>query len=155
MQDDVEIERKYLLSAMPRLPQPHTVLEVDQGYVPGIKVLERIRRERHANGVVKYFRTMKLGTGVQRTELEDETDQRLFDHLWVLTEGKRVRKRRYVVPHGDDVWEIDEFLDRPLVLAELEMDHADYSVAIPEWLRPVLVREVTDEPGYSNRSLAR
>ena len=53
------------------------------------------------------------------------------------------------------MWEIDEFTDRPLWLAELEIDRADTPVTIPDWLKPVLVRDVTDEREYSNHSLAR
>ena len=152
---DVEIERKYLLRGMPRIPAPDAVLEIDQGYLPGIKVLERVRRERAATGMVRYFRTMKIGTGLVRTELEDETDEQLFNHLWALTEGRRVKKRRHVVRHGDDRWEVDEFLDRELYLAELELESADQQIEIPDWLKPVLVREVTDERAFTNRSLAR
>jgi adenylate cyclase len=152
---DVEIERKYLLRGMPKCPTPEAVLEIDQGYLPGVKVLERVRRERAATGVVRYFRTMKIGSGLVRTELEDETDEQLFNHLWALTEGRRVKKRRHVVRHGEDRWEIDEFLDRELYLAELELASADEQIEIPDWLKPVLVREVTDERAYTNRSLAR
>lgn len=154
MPQNLEIERKYLLRELPRFPTPIAILELDQGYIPGTNVKERVRRERSDAGV-RYFRTMKTGTGVVRTELEDETDERMFNHLWALTEGRRVKKRRYVVPSGDDRWEIDEFLDRPLVLAELELEQADSPVTIPDWLEPVLVREVTDEAGFTNRNLAR
>jgi CYTH domain-containing protein len=73
----------------------------------------------------------------------------------VLTDGRRLRKRRYVVPDGTDRWEIDEFTDRELVLAELEIERADRVIRIPGWLAPVLVRDVTDEKEYTNRSLAR
>jgi CYTH domain-containing protein len=152
---NVEIERKYLLNALPKFPSASQTYEIDQGYIPGEKLLERLRRQRDGNNVTRYFRTVKLGSGVQRMELEDETDPRTFEHLWQLTEGRRLKKRRYVVPNGKDNWEIDEFTDRPLWLAELELDHADADVKIPEWLEPVLVREVTDEPEYSNRKLAR
>ena len=152
---NVEIERKYLLSALPRLPHAIHTYDIDQGYIPGAKLMERLRRQRDENGDTRYFRTVKLGSGVQRMELEDETDQRVFEHLWQLTEGRRLTKRRHVVPNGKDMWEIDEFTDRPLLLAELELDRADAPVRIPTWLEPVLVREVTDEPEYSNRSLAR
>ena len=152
---NIEIERKYLLKGRPDFPKPTATLEIDQGYIPGEKLIERLRRQRDANGVTRYFRTVKTGSGVSRTELEDETDARTFDHLWKLTEGRRLKKRRYVVLNGDDMWEIDEFTDRPLWLAELELDHADTPVTIPDWLEPVLVRDVTDEPGYSNHSLAR
>ena len=152
---NVEIERKYLLRELPHFPRVVDVLEIDQGYLPGVNVLERLRRQRSQAGVTRYFRTIKLGVGVERVELEDETDQRTFDHLWQLTEGRRLRKRRYLVPNGMDIWEIDEFTDRPLVLAELEIERADTPVVIPDWLKPTLVREVTDEREYTNRALAR
>jgi CYTH domain-containing protein len=151
----VEIERKYLLSRLPDFPAPGAVLEIDQGYLPGVRVFERLRRQRDAHGVERYFRTIKLGEGVERIELEDETDRATFEHLWQLTGGRRLRKRRYVVGHGAETWEIDEFLDRPLVLAELELDRADATIVFPDWLKPAVVREVTDEREYSNRSLAR
>jgi CYTH domain-containing protein len=152
---NVEIERKYLLSALPRFPAPLDVLEVDQGYIPGQHILERLRLQRHADGRERYFRTVKLGTGVERIELEDEIGLRTFEHLWVLTEGARLRKRRHIVANGGDHWEIDEFLDRPLVLAELEIPTADTPIRMPDWLTAVLVREVTDEKAYTNRNLAR
>jgi adenylate cyclase len=149
---NLEIERKYLLSAMPRMPEPIDVLEIDQGYLPGVA---RLRHQRSTSGAEQFFRTVKQGAGVQRTEIEDEIDRAEFDALWPQTSGRRVRKRRHVVANGDDHWEIDEFLDRALVLAELEFDDPEHSVVIPDWLRPVLVRDVTDEPEYTNRSLAR
>ena len=151
----IEIERKYLLKGRPEFPKPAATLEIDQGYIPGEKLIERLRRQRDTNGVTRYFRTVKVGSGVSRAELEDETDARTFDHLWKLTDGRRLKKRRYVVLNGDDMWEIDEFTDRPLWLAELEIDRADTPVTIPDWLKPVLLRDVTDEREYSNHSLAR
>jgi CYTH domain-containing protein len=151
----IEIERKYLLRELPRLPSANAVLEIDQGYIPGQNLVERLRREQWLDGAVRYYRTVKFGNGVERVELEDETDERTFNHLWQLTEGRRLRKRRHVVTSGGDRWEVDEFLDRPLVLAELEIPRVDTAIMIPEWLKPVLVREVTDERAFSNRSLAR
>lgn len=151
----VEIERKYLLARLPTFPAPIEVLEIDQGYLPGTKLLERLRRQRGRDGATRYFRTVKLGSGVERLELEDETDARTFEHLWLLTEGRRLTKRRHRVARGPDIWEIDEFTDRALVLAEIELARADAPVHLPDWLTPALVREVTDEPQYTNRSLAR
>ena len=151
----VEIERKYLLRTLPALPHVSEVLEIDQGYIPGENLVERLRRQRDRQGVTRYFRTVKLGSGVSRTEIEDETDARIFEHLWTLTAGKRLTKRRYMVPDGADIWEIDEFTDRTLYLAELEITHADRQIEIPSWLRPVLIRDVTEEKEYTNRSLAR
>jgi CYTH domain-containing protein len=151
----IEIERKYLLRDLPEFPRAAAILDIDQGYLPGVKLVERLRREQSHEGVVRYYRTVKLGSGVERIELEEEADEPVFQHLWLLTEGRRLRKRRYVVANGDDMWEIDEFLDRPLVLAELELEQADAKVKIPDWLKPVLVREVTEEKEYTNHSLAR
>lgn len=151
----LEIERKFLLSALPGMPVVRDVLEIDQGYLPGQRLLERLRRQRHRDGTVRYFRTVKLGSGMERMELEDETDERIFTHLWVLTEGMRLRKRRYLVPEGSLTWEIDEFTDRELHLAELEIPTRDIRIVVPDWLRPMVVRDVTDERAYSNRSLAR
>ena len=149
---NIEIERKFLLSALPELPRAIEVLDIDQGYLPGAA---RLRHQRSSTGTERFFRTVKHGIGVRRLEVEDEIDRATFDRLWPETAGRRVRKRRYVVPNGEDHWEIDEFLDRPLVLAELEFDDPESTVTIPDWLSPVLVRDVTDEPSYTNRSLAR
>jgi CYTH domain-containing protein len=66
-----------------------------------------------------------------------------------------VRKRRYRVPQGALAWEVDEFLDRDLVLAEIELPTAETRVVPPEWLTGYLIREVTTEPEYVNRMLAR
>ena len=151
----MEVERKYLLSALPAMPDPVDVLEIDQGYLPGERLVERLRRQRAHDGRVRYYRTVKAGSGVRRLELEEETDRETFEHLWLLTEGRRLRKRRYVVPQGERYWEIDEFLDRDLVLAEMEIPDARAEIDVPGWLAPVLVREVTTEKRYTNRSLAR
>jgi CYTH domain-containing protein len=151
----VEIERKFLLSALPRMPQALDVVEIDQGYIPGTNVLERLRRQRSRDGTVRYFRTVKLGSGLERLEFEDETDAQTFEHLWLLTEGQRLQKRRYMVPAGDLTWEVDEFTDRRLHLAEVELPERDTQVIVPDWLKPVVVRDVTDERRYTNRSLAR
>lgn len=155
MPPDREIERKYLLRALPDAVAGAPSLEIDQGYIPGVKITERIRRSTSVDGV-KYYRTLKRGSGMDREELEDETDVRFFDAVWPLTEGARVRKRRYLVPDGNVVWEIDDFLDRDgFWLAEVELERVDQPVVIPDWLAPVLVREVTTERGYTNRALAK
>jgi CYTH domain-containing protein len=150
-----EIERKYLLRRQP----PRTIgapsLEIDQGYIPGDRIRERVRRARGVTDT-RYYRTIKMGSGIQRIEIEEEATEDFFDAVWPLTAGRRVRKRRYLVEDGGLLWEVDEFLDRPsLWLAELELVHADQAVEIPEWLAPFVEREVTDDPSYTNRALAR
>jgi len=150
---NVEIERKYLLRALPERVRGAESTLLDQGYLPGGVVRERLRRAVGPRGA-RFTRTVKLGTGVVRAEFEEELPEAEFERLWPLTEGARLRKRRYRVPDGALVWEVDEFLDRVLVLAEIELPTADTEVTIPEWLEESVVREVTDEPAFSNLRLA-
>ncbi len=151
---DLEIERKYLLSALPEAAHGARRMVIEQGYLPGVRIVERLRRYEGAE-IERWVRSIKAGTGITRIEVEEEVTRELFDRLWPLTEGKRVRKRRYYMPDGDLTWELDEFLDRELVLAELELPHESHPVRIPEWLAPVLVREVSHEAAYLNTALAR
>ena len=150
----VEIERKYLLRKLPPEAKTAPVANIEQGYLPGTRLIERVRRVKSAEGV-RYVRTIKTGSGLVRTELEEECDYPVFKVLWPLTKGRRIRKRRYRLADAGHVWEIDEFLDRRLVLAEIELMSANDEVTIPEWLARCLVREVTSEPEYVNAVLAK
>jgi CYTH domain-containing protein len=150
-----EIERKFLLRGLPAGVAQHPSFVIDQGYIPGTAVRERVRRTQ-AGTTLRYFRTIKVGTGIERFEFEEETTDTFFVAVWPLTEGHRVRKRRYNVPAGERMWEVDEFLDRDgLVLAEIELERADEPVTPPADIAAVIVREVTDEPAFSNYKLSR
>lgn len=151
---DREIERKFLLKRMPRLPEGARIAEIDQGYLPGERLAERVRRVR-SGGQTRYFRTIKMGAGISRMEVEEETTEAVFRGLWPLTRGKRVRKRRYKVDDGGLTWEIDRFRDRKLVLAEVELPSEDHPAEPPAWLRRAVERDVTGEPEYVNLNLAR
>jgi CYTH domain-containing protein len=153
---EIEIEHKYLLKRLPLAAVDAPSVEIEQGYLPGEKLVERLRRIRFADGAEKWFRTVKAGKGVERVELEEEADADVSRAMWELTEGRRVHKRRYSIRESDVlVWEIDEFLDRDLVLAELELPTPDTEFDLPRWLQDVLDREVTDDPEYSNARLAQ
>lgn len=152
---DVEIERKYLLRALPPVVTSRgTEQHLRQGYLPGQRLRERVRSVT-TDGATTYLRTIKLGRGVQRVEIEEATTRPVFEALWALTEGARVIKRRFKVPEGDLTWEIDAFDDRELFLAEVELSDPQQHPEIPEWLAPYVVREVTNESEYVNLNLAR
>jgi CHAD domain-containing protein/CYTH domain-containing protein len=123
----VEIERKFLLREVPSRVRDVTPVEIEQGYVPGDQLVE----------------------------LEEEIMPGLFAVMWPLTEGRRVRKRRFAVAEGSLTWEIDEFLDRDLVLAEVELPARDAAIELPAWLAPAIVREVTGDDEFANEKLAR
>lgn len=150
----LEIERKYLLKSLPPRTKEAPSSKLEQGYLPGEKLIERVRRVRTQTGE-HHYRTVKLGSGVSRIEIEEECSAQLFAKLWPLTKGKRVQKTRYVVPDGALVWEIDAFIGRKLFLAEIELPSADTEVVFPDWLAPHVERDVTDEPEYVNARLAR
>jgi len=154
----VEIERKYLLSFVPDEARAGRRVDIAQGYLPGAQLHERVRRVtvRRAGRLHQlYYRTIKFGEGVARTEIEEETTAAIFDALWSLTRGHRLRKRRYSVDVDGQTWEIDEFRNRDLVLAEVELDSEDEAVEIPKWLAAAVQREVTLEPAFQNINLAR
>lgn len=152
--EGLEIERKYLLSQLPpELPGDRCV-RIQQGYLPGQRLVERIRKVEEGRKR-RYYRTVKGGSGVARVEVEEETTRGIFSAMWPLTDGRRVQKRRHHVRTADVTWEIDEFTDRPLVLAEVELPSADVAVSFPEWLAPYVDREVTGDPAWLNVTLAR
>jgi CHAD domain-containing protein/CYTH domain-containing protein len=149
-----EIERKYLLSRLPPHVEKTEPIEIDQGYLPGEKLNERVRRMRGA-GEERWYRCVKLGKGIARIEIEEETSRAIYSKLWPLTKGRRVRKRRYEVEDGGFLWQIDEFVDRELYLCEVELEAVDVEVTLPAWLAPHVVREVTGDSSYVNLNLAK
>ncbi len=153
--NEKEIERKYLLRALPLGVEKYPSQEIEQGYIPGFQVRERVRRIREGDSV-SYTRTVKLGTGIEKFEFEEAATEDFFTAVWPLTLGHRVRKRRYRVPGDGGEWEVDEFLDRPdLWLCEIELGHASERPEPPAEIAAVIVREVTNEPGFSNYRLSR
>ncbi len=151
-----EIERKYLLSALPEKALRADSVEIRQGYLPGEHLVERIRYTGKMRSPKRWTRTVKTGAGLKRIEIEDDTDATVGRALWRLTRGRRVHKRRYTIRENDGaIWEVDEFLDRPLILAEVELALEDDRPKLPEWLRRVLERDVTEEPEFANVSLAK
>jgi CHAD domain-containing protein/CYTH domain-containing protein len=153
MPSETEIERKYLLSALPPKAAAAAAAEIEQGWLPGQRLRERLRRVTAPDGE-RFYRTVKLGGGLERLELEEETSADLFAALWPHTAGCRIAKRRYRVRGRALTWEIDVFRDRELVLAEVELPVSGTTVTIPAWLRRYVVREVTGDPAYANLNLA-
>ena len=149
-----EIERKFLLRAVPECLRDRACVEIEQGWLSAGDEPIRLRREASEDGE-RWLRTEKRGRGVERIEREAEILREQFDALWPETAPRRVRKRRWRVNVGALCWEIDEFQDRSLALAEVELPAADTPLSLPGWLAPQVVREVTDEPEYLNVRLAR
>lgn len=150
-----EIERRYLLDALPAAVRDTPAWVIAQGYLPGERLIERVRETRAPDGTVQHVRTVKLGTGVARVEVEEACDPTTFAVLWSLTDGRRLTKRRHRLVEGALCWEIDVFTDRALVLAEVELPTIDTPVPFPAWLAPHVVAEVTEDPRFTNAQLSR
>lgn len=150
-----EIERVWLLSALPPVPPGSERWTIEQGYLDAASGTEgRVRSITHPDGRREFVHTIKSGEGLVREETERPITAEEFDRLWPATVGRRIRKVRHRARDGALVWEVDEFLDWPLVMAEVELPDASTEVTPPAWLRAVLGREVTDDPRYRNSALA-
>ena len=145
----MEIERKYLLSALPPREILGPGVAIRQGYIDAGDPEIRVRQKGS-----ELFLTVKAGAGVRRQECEVQIPAATFEKLWPLTEGARVAKTRYTVSRGDVRWEIDEFGDAlaGLCLAEVELASEAEAVTPPAFLS--IVRDVTEDPRYKNKSLA-
>jgi adenylate cyclase len=151
MADAVEIERKFVLDGVPEWLDEHPSVAIRQGYLAIVEGESEVRvREKDPDTVL----TVKLGAGKVRREAEVELERGQFEALWPLTEGRRVSKRRHVVPHDDLTIEVDVFSGplRGLVVAEVEFESEEASAAFdpPSWLGA----EVTGDGRYANESLA-
>ncbi len=146
----VEIERKFLPTRTPDgMPAGEPI---EQGYLAiapdGVEV--RIRRRAGRSTL-----TVKSGPAHVRVEEEIDIDDRRFEALWALTEGRRIAKTRHLVPlEGGVTVEVDVYADAlaGLLTAEVEFASTEASAdfAPPEWLGT----EVTGDARYANQSLA-
>jgi len=149
----VERERCYLLAGVPPRAEDAPAEDIDQGWLPGDVVRERVRRVRAA-GRERYWRGLEQGAGPQRLEAQEETTREVFEALWALTAGRRLAIRRRRIDDGGLGWMVDQFADRDLVLARVQLPPHATDAAIPDWLGPFAVREVTDDPAYKDDALA-
>jgi CYTH domain-containing protein/CHAD domain-containing protein len=146
-----EIERKFLLDEPPEQLQGLTGERIEQGYLAvagGVEV--RLRRAGD-----RLLLTAKVGYGEVREEVEIGIGAGHFDALWPLTESRRLRKTRFLVPLGQgleaevDVYEGDL---AGLVTAEVEFgfERQSRDFRPPAWLG----EEVTGDHRFANQSLA-
>jgi len=151
MPEGIEIERKFLVDVLPDDLDTHPSREIEQGYLAITDDVE-VRLRRYGD---QTFLTVKSSGGEARVEEEIDIEPRRFEVLWPLTEGRRIQKRRHVIPAGDGLKvELDIYHGdlNGLLVAEVEFDSAAAAegFAPPAWFG----REVTDDPRYKNKRLA-
>jgi adenylate cyclase len=151
MAEGTEIERKFLVVDPPEGYREYPSEAIEQGYVV-VEGSAEVRVRRRGGQTVL---TVKSGAGRVRVEEEFEIDDRRFESLWRLTDGRRVAKTRYQLPAGGGLMiELDIYAGEltGLIVAEVEFSSEVASDAFdpPAWF----ARELTDDHRYANRALA-
>jgi CYTH domain-containing protein/predicted ATPase len=143
-----EIERRFLLRGFPSIDNNVGVKKIDQGYLELSSAMDsfRVRILGDKSAVL----TLKDGRGISREEDEESISLSMAQKLLKKCHHKLTKLR--IVYEG---WEIDILGDvlTGIVLAEKELGSEDEDLEIPEWLKPFIIREVTDS--LTNLHLAR
>jgi CYTH domain-containing protein len=160
-----EIEHRYLLSGLPDnlYKLADSIVDTTHVYIPGNPLQERFSRiDRIADrsGTLPntmYHRTVKWGHGLDRLEFEESISVELYNDIrWSNLKCTRMlSKRRFQWKVDELVFEMDQFLDRDLFLAEVEVPSIDSYVQLPEWLESCVIREVTEEVDFEGVNLAK
>jgi CYTH domain-containing protein/predicted ATPase len=136
----IERERRYLLKSIPFFNGPVAAKHLRQVYFPVGDPNSESLRIRTIGGE-SYFLTGKLGSGESRDEREFDLNsvpglgEYLMSRLKIEITKLRIKR---------DGWEIDIY-DHPLAgiyLAEIEFK--DREPDPPDWLKPFILRDVTD-----------
>jgi len=152
----LEIERKFLVTSDAWRAAAHAVIPMAQGYVNDTAAIEsgaqkasvRVRIQ----GDTAFINLKSREIGHTRQEFDYPIPVEDARALLALCVGGLIDKRRHLVRHGGLLWEVDEFLgdNAGLVVAEVELEHADQPIDLPEWAGD----EVTDDVRYYNLALA-
>lgn len=158
----MEIERKYLISRpnlhlLEKMPNCELV-HIVQTYLKSDDPSEERRiRQRGSNGSYVYFMTRKKkGDGIKRVEIENRLSQEEYIALLVEADPayRPIHKERYCLSANGLYYEIDiypEWKDKAIM--EIELHSEDQEIVFPDEID--VIREVTDDPAYSNHELAR
>ena len=152
----IEIERKFLVTGDAWRDATHEVVPMAQGYLNDMGAMDRGEQKASVRvriqGDKAYLNLKSRELGHTRQEFDYPIPVDDARALLALCVGGLIDKRRHLVRHGGHLWEVDEFLgdNAGLVVAEIELDHAEEAFARPGWLG----EEVTDDPRYYNLALA-
>ena len=157
-----EIELKYLIrrpDAAFLAAQPGCeVWVIEQVYlIDGEGGQTRRVRRVVSNGETRCYRTFKRFIDRMSSD-EDEAEIGAAEYEALLRErdpeSRTIYKTRYRVPHAGHVLEFDlyPFWEDRAVL-EIELESEDEAPEIPDYVQ--IIRDVTGEPAYKNRMLAR
>jgi adenylate cyclase len=143
-----EIERKFLVANDSwKTAKCIGQRELKQAYL--LRDSDRSVRIRVTDNMALF--TIKLGTGLTRSEFEYEIP--IDEANEMIDEAKLpcLHKTRFYIQNGNDTWELDVFHGalEGLLVAELELTEEAQFFEKPNWLG----EEVTFDPAYLNSNL--
>lgn len=161
--EPIEVERKYLVAPVDLATERVHFADVaiEQFYLAIPDAHDRVVRVRRRKqyGVPTFYKTTKhdIAPGV-RGETERFIDAREYEWSRSFTEpGTRViRKTRRCFVYENQYFELDAFHDGVLpgaMLLEIELTDINDKVTIPPFVR--VIEDVTNDPRYTNRALAK
>ena len=146
----IEIERKFLITSEAFKKDASSKTLFIQAYLN--THLERTIRIRiQADKAFMTIKGKSSESGVSRYEWEKEIPVDEAQALLKLCEPGKIEKYRYLVPVGQHIFEVDEFLgdNKGLSIAEVELNSEQEYFLKPEWLG----EEVTGQNQYYNSQL--
>ena len=156
---NIEIERKYLLKAIPK-GEPIETIEIFQWYLKNSEGIWERARSCYSDVKGFYFvHTIKknIAPGIneedEKTISSEEFNQ--FVEQCKVSQSKYISKERLIYPDGDLKWEVDVFNNgHHLIVAEIEVASMEFEVKIPKFINDKLLMEVTGMKQFSNRNLS-
>lgn len=156
MQQNKEIERRFLLKRKPHLKWSH-IYEITQYY---IKHGEMIKRFRVCTDVIndkkttyEYLHKVPLNKGEFMEVHEDYEIDQIPD---IINRAFRfTSKTRYVYEENGLKFEFDEIDNVKLLLLEIELEAIDQDLTIPALIQEQIIAEITGMKGFSNFDLAK
>ena len=145
----MEIERKFLVKEMPADLEEFPCRKSEQGYLSTDPVV-RVRADNDS-----WYLTYKSGGMMAREEYNLPLTEAAGRHLLAKSDGNIIVKKRYMIPCGPYMAELDVFegVWEDLVIVEVEFPDLDSakSFSPPEWFG----EEVTYDGRYHNSWLSR
>jgi len=146
----LEIERRFLVSGEAWREQVVWSRRLQQGYLTGSAdgLTLRVR----SDGAGAAWLTLKYpAAGIARQEFEYAIPATDAEALLERSSARLSKWRHGLdLPGGDWVLDVFDAGNAPLVIAEVELEHEDQPLPLPDWCR----REITGVGAFSNAALA-
>lgn len=151
----MEIEKKFMITRMPKGLDQFESKHIEQGYLCSDPVI-RIRKSNEIYYMTYKARKMKENQkALCCDEVEVPLSKEAFEHLKEKVDNNLIKKIRYIIPLSNNLKaELDVFLDKLDGLTMVEVEFPDEemvaSFIAPDWFG----KEVTFDKRFTNNYLA-